>query len=408
MAGYRTALQVREFRGILAAYLISVLGDTCAYLAVTVLIYQRSRSPLLSSLTFAVAFTPQILGGTLLSGLVDRLRPKSILVGFDIAAAGLVCLMLIPRTPIAGLYGVLIVIGTLSPVRSGTLQAVVADALPGDAYVAGRSAMRIVVMTAQVVGLGFAGALVSTIGPRGALTVDVGSFLASAAVGLINLKPRAARGAQGNLLLDSLRGVGAVWRQREPRRLLLLSWLLLFVAVAPEGLGAVAVAQSGHSLVLVGVWMGVIPAGVVVGDLIAVALLSPRLRQRLVVPLATALGLALLAFALQPPLPIALALLTVSGLSAAWSPGVDQQLREATDPALLRRTLTVNQAGTMVIQGLGFAAAGSLGEVMSANAAIAVTGAVGLISVIALGRPAASERTKTAPAPSEAGAHEPA
>jgi len=73
---YRAALRVGEFDAIAGSSLISILGDSAAYLAVTVLVYQRTGSALLSALTFAVAFVPYLIGGTLLSALVDRLPPE--------------------------------------------------------------------------------------------------------------------------------------------------------------------------------------------------------------------------------------------------------------------------------------------------------------------------------------------
>lgn len=393
--GYRDALRVREFRAILSAYLVSVLGDTCAYLAVTVLVYARTRSALLAALTFAVAFAPQVVGATLLSGLVDRLRPKTIVVGFDLAAGFAVATMAVPGMPLGELYAVLFAVGALSPVRSGTLQAVVADAVPREAYVPARSALRICAQLAQVAGLGVGGGVVALLGARGALLADAASFGVSAAIGLVYVRARPpGREPTAPLLHDSLRGLRQVWAHPEPRRLVLLGWVVPFVAVAPEALAAPGVAQSGHRPALVAVWMGVIPAGLVVGDLLAVTVLGPRLRQRTVVPLAAGLCLSLAAFLLRPPFPAAVALLTTGGLLAAYTPGLDQRLRDSTEPALLARTLTVSGAGLMAVQGLGFVAAGAVAERVPVDLTIGIFGILGLAGVFVLmpsGRRAAPE-----------------
>ena len=46
---------------------------------------------------------------------------------------------------------------------------------------------------------------------------------------------------------------------------------------------------------------------------------------------------------------------------------------------------TVNSTGLMVTQGLGFAVAGGLGQVMPAHDVIALVGVLGLVAVLGLG-----------------------
>lgn len=382
---YRSALRVREFDGILIAFLASVLGDSAAYLAVTVLVYERTHSPLLSSLTFAVAFAPYLLGGLLLSGLVDRLRPKALLVGFDVAAGALVCIMIIPGVPIAVLFGVLVAIGTLSPVRSGTSSALVAEILPGEAFMAGRSALRVCAQSAQILGAGLGGGLVALFGARVALAGDAASFAISALVIAVTIHSRPARAvATTSVVADSLRGVAAVWREPLLRRLLLLGWFVPFVSVAPEGLAAPAVAQLGAPPAMVGLWLAAIPVGIVTGDLLTIWLISPRWRVRLMLPLAGALVILLSSFAARPGLGLAVGLLVGIGLASAYGLGLDQRIRDSAEPDLLARAFTVNQAGVMVVQGVGFAAAGALGDLVSADSAIAIAGVLGFVIVIAL------------------------
>src|SRR4051812_27369264 len=49
---YRDALAFREYRALLAATTISVCGSVVSYVALTVLVYERTRSPFLASLAF--------------------------------------------------------------------------------------------------------------------------------------------------------------------------------------------------------------------------------------------------------------------------------------------------------------------------------------------------------------------
>ncbi len=55
---------MREFRAVFAAHLLSLLGVVVSELALTVLVYDLTGSPLLSALTFALGFLPYLVGGT--------------------------------------------------------------------------------------------------------------------------------------------------------------------------------------------------------------------------------------------------------------------------------------------------------------------------------------------------------
>ena len=385
---YRAAFGVPEFNAIAGSSLISILGDGAAYLAATVLVYQRTGSSLLSALTFAVAFLPYLFGGTLLAALVDRLRPKTMLIGFDLVGAGLIAVTAIPGVPIAVLFAVLFVIGSLAPVRSGTSGALVAEILTGDTFLAGRSVLRICGQSGQIVGTAVGGALVAGFGPRGALLADTVSFLLSASLTTLFVRSRDARGgvAGRSLVGDSLSGIRDVWSESAVRRLLLLGWVVPFVSVAPEGLAAPAVAQAGHGPALVGLWLAAIPVGTVLGDVLTVWTVPVRHRVRLTWPLALALVALMTVFALRPPFVVSLVLLAATGVASAYGLGLDQSLRDTTPDALMARMYTLNSTGLMATQGLGFAAGGALGLVLSADHAIALAGVVGVVAVLVLGR----------------------
>lgn len=90
---YREALVVPEFRALFAAYTISLFGSVMSAVALTVLIYERTRSPFLSSLAFALGFLPYVISGLFVSAAVDRLPPRRLLSLSDASCALLVALM---------------------------------------------------------------------------------------------------------------------------------------------------------------------------------------------------------------------------------------------------------------------------------------------------------------------------
>ena len=74
---YRSVFAVAEFRALWLSYVLSAGGDRLALVAMTLLVYARSKSPLLAAITFASGFVPYLLGGLFLSGLADRLPRRT-------------------------------------------------------------------------------------------------------------------------------------------------------------------------------------------------------------------------------------------------------------------------------------------------------------------------------------------
>jgi MFS family permease len=382
---YRDALVSTEFRALLTASTISVTGSVVAAVALTVLVYERTQSPFLASLTFALGFLPYVVSGTLLSSLVDRLPPRRLLAGSDLACAALVAPMALAGTPTAALLALLLLVSTVSSVANGARAAVVRAVVGDAAFVPARSLLRISAQTAQIGGNGVGGLLLVVLSPRALIVANAISFVASGSLMRLCLRHRAATGAgDAPLLRDSLRGARAVMGNRAVRRLLLFGWLVPAFSVFPESIAAPYVLAQGGSHALVGWWLAALPVGVVCGDLLGVWLLRPRLQQRLVAPLALLCFAPYLLFLTGPPVALALPLLVCAGFGAAYGLGLDTHLRDSIPPPLFARAMAINQAGLMTIQGLGFAVAGALAQVLSPGAVIAVAGACGLLVVARL------------------------
>ena len=390
---YRRLFAVGEFRAIFAAHVISFSGDVVAQLALAVLVFQRTRSPLGSSLTFALGFLPHLFGGALLSSLADRFPVRRTLIGCELASAGLVALMALPGMPIPLLLALLLPLGTIAPVFQGARAASLPEVLGDDGFALGRSLLRMVAQTSQIWGFALGGALLTLLSPRPLLLLDVASFLASALLlraGTRERLPRAGpAGAPGrSVARDSLAGVRQALGSARLRPLLLLYWLPPVFTVAPEAQAAPYVAQLGRGPAAVGLLLAAAPAGSVAGMLAAGSRLNRSGRLRFMAPLAAWTFLPLLCFAARPaPLPAA-ALLALSGLGWAYSIGLDQRLLEATPERLRGRTLSLAASGLMLANGLGFAAAGAAAELASPWAVIVASGLAGLLAVALLAGPA--------------------
>src|SRR5258708_39668157 len=176
-ASYRDVLGVGAFRSIFVADIVSMLGTVVAAVALTVLVYERTRSPALAAVVMALSFVPYLVGGVLLGAAADRLPARRVLVGCDLASAVLVGCMLIPGMPVPGLLALLFAAGLLSPVYQGVRSAVLPEVLPpGPQYVLGRALMRMVAQSAQIVGYGAGGLPLPRLAPPRAPAADAVSF----------------------------------------------------------------------------------------------------------------------------------------------------------------------------------------------------------------------------------------
>ena len=89
-AAFRDVFAVREFRAVWFSEILSVAGDRLALVALTLLVYDRTRSPLLTALAYASGYLPWIIGGLFLAGLADRYPRRAVMVTCDLARAVLV------------------------------------------------------------------------------------------------------------------------------------------------------------------------------------------------------------------------------------------------------------------------------------------------------------------------------
>jgi MFS family permease len=384
--GYGAAFASRELRALLAGQFVSVAGNSVAAVTLTILVYRRTSSPFLASTTFALGFLPYLVGGGLLSSIVDRVRPRRLVAGSSFVAALLAAAMAWPGAPIPVLFALLLAIGTLSSISGGARAALVRASVSDDAYVAARSLLRITIQLAQLGGNAIGGALLLVLTPSGALLVNAASFAFSAVTVrlFVGDHPNTGVGRQTALLRDSLHGARSILRVSELRRLLVIGCLAPMLAVAPEAVAAPYVADHRGSPMLVGWWLIALPAGLIAGDIAGVRLLSPVQQRRVVAPALAASFLPYLAFAADPAIPAAIALLVASGVCGFYTLGLDARMRDAAPEHLFARMMTLYSAGLMTLQGIGFALAGAVGQVTSPAAAITIAGGCGIAATVAL------------------------
>lgn len=399
-SGYREVLGNREFLSLVAAHTVSLLGTTIAIVALAVLVFQRTASPLLSALTFTLGFTPYLVGG-LLSPRLERVPARRLMISCDLFQGTAYAVMALPGLPVAALLALLAVGSVAAPIFGGTRAALLPEMLgDGDGYVLGCSVLRLISQTSQIVGLALGGALLLLIPAHGALLVVAATCAGSALLIRLGVRAHAPTGVEGMAAADAPdrgRGFRVVFSDRRRRHLLALGWVVPMAAVAPEALAVPYVVDLGLPAASAGLLLWAAPAGAVLGELLTVRLLGTAARVRAVVPLAAAILTVSIGFALQPGLPGAALLLLLSSAGFGYTLGLDQLLLEATPPQLRRRVLSVSGSGLMFWQGLGFGLAGAAAELAPARLVIPT---VSLIGLVALGLLAAGlRRTATMYAP---------
>ncbi|MFB7982167.1 MFS transporter [Streptomyces vinaceus] len=384
LGGYRGVFRVREFRSVFAAHLLSVLGVVVAEISLTVLVFRTTGSPLMSALTFALGFLPYAVGGTLLAGIADRHPARRVLVGCDLVCAACAAAMVWPGTPVAGLLALRCAMAFVAPLFQGTRNASLADVLgPGDAFVLGRSLMRMVAQSAQLIGFGLGGLLLTVLAPRAAVALTAAGFLCSALLLRFGTRSRPARAA-ATVRTSPLAGLRAVLGDRRLRALTLLFWLPPVFVIAPEALLVPYADGIGAGTAALGVMMCALPVGTIAGELWAGSALGPHARSRLVAPLAAAGLLPLLAYAFRPGVPVVLGALLLAGLAHAYTLGLDQWYVDAVPDALRGRAMTLLSTGLMTLQGVGMALAGLAAEFLPVHVVVAGAGALGTAVVLIL------------------------
>ncbi|MFF9345899.1 MFS transporter [Streptomyces sp. NPDC014734] len=386
--GYRAVFAVREFRAVFAAHLLSLLGVVISELALTVLVYDLTGSPLLSALTFALGLLPYLVGGTLFAGVADRYPARRVLVTCDLICAGCVAVMLLPATPVGGLLALRCVIAAVSPVFTGTRMAALTEILGGgDAFVLGRSLLRIVSQSAVLIGFGAGGLLLAVLSPRGAITITAVTFLCSAALLRFGTRARPARAdasGGGALLGESLAGVRTLLADRRIRALMLLFWVPPLFLVAPEALAAPYADEIGVGSAALGLLMCAMPVGQIAAELFVGTGLTPRLRSLIVLPAAALELLPLMLYGFRPGVVPAAIVLAVAGAGGAYVIGLDKWFVAAVPGALRGRAMTVLTAGLMTLQGVGMALAGLAAEFFPVHQVVAGAGALGALCVLPL------------------------
>lgn len=368
----------RSFQLLWAARTVSLTGSAVTLVVLPILVFQRTGSPLQTSLLATLEAIPYVVFGLVAGAVADRTDRRRIMVGCDLASACLLGLI-----PLAAHLDLL----TLPLVYAAALGAGIAfvwfdaanfgavPALVGRDQLTSANAILFATGTiVEIAGPTLGGVLAALLGPATAVAVDAASYLGSAV--LLSLIPRAfarnptppaaAVGLIRRITTDIREGLRYLWHQRLVRTLTLLAFGLSLTGGAVVGLlvvyGVRALGLGRHDSRL-----GLLYTAGAAGGLVA-TLLLPRVarrwrRERVTLVALTANAPVLAGVALAPVFPVGLALLLLWELTYTMITVNSITIRQLVTPDRLQGR--VNATGRLLGWGLGWPVGAALGGVIA-------------------------------------------
>ncbi len=288
---FREVFAVAEFRALWLAQLLSVIGDQLARVALTVLVYDQTRSALLAAITFVVSIVPTFFGGVALAWLADRYPRRAVMIACDLIRAALVLGMAMPKVPLPVMVALLFVVTLTGAPFNSARAAIFPDVLTGDAYVMGTAVTVTTYQFALVIGFVTGGTLVAFFGTSTSLMIDAVTFAGSALIVRAWVRPRPAAASRqdhdSGQVAKIVAGVRLVLVRPALRTPMLFGLLAAFYN-APEGVAAPLASSFGGGAAAVGVFLAASALGQAVGAVVFSRFVTPPTRLRFMGPLAAA------------------------------------------------------------------------------------------------------------------------
>lgn len=362
-------------------------------MAITLLVFNQTHSALLASIAFAASIVPTFVGGLTLSGLADRWPRQQVMIVCDLGRAALVGVMALPWMPIGLRVALLFLLTMIGAPFTSARAAIYPDILPGDKYVLGTAVTLTTLQFAQVIGFAVGGVAVGVFGVRVSLLADALTFIVSAIITRLWVRPRPAASSEPEEPGSSARFPGSASGLRSGVKLvftspallipMLLGWLSAFYNV-PEGIAAPLGRALGGGDVAVGLILAAGAFGASLGAVAFGRLVPPHQRLRWMTPLA-AMGCAvLILFIFQPPLLAALAILTVSGLFDCYQIAANAAFVSAVPRHKRSQAFGIAQGGMSLGQGAAMIFAGAAAQHYAPGDVIAATGVLGVVAAISV------------------------
>jgi predicted MFS family arabinose efflux permease len=381
-------LGLREFRMLLGAQAVSMVGDRMVGIALAFAVLELGGSATEVGIVLACRTVP-LVGTLLIGGVVaDRVSRRAVMVVADLSrllTQGATAVLLIGGVAevwmlavLAGLTGA--AGGFFNPAATGLLPAIV----PADRLLEANGIRSTAMSGGEIAGPVIAGLLIAGVGPGWAIAIDAATFAVSALF-LARLRLPAAVPRAATSFLADLREGWSVFSS--------LTWVWTFVACAAFGnliwgawsvLGPVVAERSLGGAAAWGTVLGAMGIGALIGSLVAV-----RVRpHRPLVLAGVAYGLFVFPLAfLAAEAPVALIALGAlfGGVAMMLGNAVWESTLQARVPAeSLSRVSAYDWFGSLAFNPVGMAIWGPIAVLIGIDSALWLAAALVLASTLTL------------------------
>ncbi len=378
------------FRRLAATYAINELGDWMGIVALSVLVFEATDSPLATAgLFLGTRFLPSLVGPLIVTR-AEKPPPRYVLPVIycgETAAFGTLAL-LASDFSLAAVIAVATVDGTLALTGRALTRSVVASLLgPTDELRAGNALLNVSFTAGAAFGPGLAGLIVAGFGVQTALFLNAASFYAIGWI-LVTAGPMPRAEPEEGQMRERVRAGIAYLREKTALRWLLIAQgaaFVFFAAVIPVEViyakQTLGTSDSGYGLMLAS-WGG----GMVLGSFIFAAV--RRASLALLLALSTiAVGVGYVGLAAAPTLAFACAasVLGGAGNGVQWVSAISA-VQEMTVAAMQARVMAVLESIGAAMPGVGFAVGGLIAAVASPRATFLVAG-LGVLAIVAFVAP---------------------
>jgi hypothetical protein len=415
---YRSLFAIREFRVLFLDRCVVVISVAASGLALATIVYEQTRSAVLSGLAMFGGPLVSLVMSQLLLASSDRVRPRAALMCQTGAALACDALQLVPGMPWQARFGLLAIPYMTYAMFAGTRWVLVRQIAPQGSYILARSTMNLAEGGMQVAGYGIGGVALLLLSPRGLFAAAALADLVSLVIVRSGLRDRPARTARSSTAAAAVPGAdggkgkaAGRWRivrhtaavnrrlLRSPvtRPLYLALWVPNGLVVGCESLFVAYgnAASAGHGS-LAGWLFASAAAGAMAGDLAVGRFAPPRWRDQLIGPLRLLLAAPYLLFFLSPPPAAAVTLGFLAAAGYAASLPLQDRLIRHTDDAVQGQVLGLHMNGMMTWQAIGALIAGTVASFLPPATAMgtmaAASTAVTLLLVPGLRRSAPAAR----------------
>lgn len=378
MRSYRAMFAVPEFTAFFGAVSGFYAAQSISGLALSVLIYSRTGSALLSAIAMFGASFGQMIGAATLLSAADRVRPRLALITIASIFVVATLALAIPGLPAWALLVVQLGTGLPSAAGGGIQWGLLNEIVPQDGYILARSIFNMANGVTQVIGYAAGGALLALTSARDALLIAAGLYLATAVLLRLGLTSRAPRSSGRASIAQTWATNQRLWSSSARRYVYLALWVpnglivgcvALFVPYAPRSAAVLFVAEG---------------LGMLAGDTALGRFVPSRWRGPLIGPLRVLLAAPYLLFALQLSIPLAVLAVTTASMGYGASLLLQQRLIALTPSDIRGQALGLHTAGMLSMQAIGATIAGVISDLTSPASAITILATASLLITLAL------------------------